>query len=110
MLLPNIEGALRGAARRVPGQAARNSLARWQEHRSALMSVPVPEPLVKPGPVPVRPDECWCQTCGDNTRSAVSLAPAANKKFTAETCYRCGSVRLVPVTTILHENEFYVSG
>jgi hypothetical protein len=103
--------ALRRPAQRVPGPVAERSLAQARPFRlmADYHDVPLPEPMVRAGPVRLGAGETWCARCGNDGFMPESDASNRSAQKTRATCIRCGSTKLVRAITVLRPDEYAVA-
>lgn len=103
--------ALRRAAQRVPGPVAERSLAQARPIRlmADYHDVPLPEPMVRAGPMRLGASETWCARCGCEGFMPESTSGNRSAQKSTATCIRCGSTKLVPATAVLRPDEYYVA-
>jgi hypothetical protein len=103
--------ALRRAAQRVPGPVAERSLAQARPLRlmADYHDLPLPELMVRAGPIRLGASETWCARCGNDGFLPESDASNRSAQKTRATCIRCGSTRLVRATAVLRTDEYYVA-
>lgn len=73
------------------------------------MAIDAPLPALRPGPVrkllKIATHEMWCRDCGADTPSVI----LGHGDYDIErTCLHCGSANLVPATSILLPDEYYI--
>jgi hypothetical protein len=100
--------ALRRAAFRVPGPVAERSLAQARPLRlmADYHDAPLPEPMVRAGPMRIGARETWCARCGND--GFLPASEAINRNV-PQTCIRCGSAKLMLATAVLRPDEYYVA-
>ncbi len=104
----HIDYALRRAAQRVPGPVAQRSLAQAKPIRlmADYHDVPLTEPAVRAGPLRLGPSETWCTRCGSD---GTVYADGDSRVDPAQRCVRCGHLNLVPATSVLRPDEYYIA-